>query len=284
MIQRSDAAGLSRPPIRPAALFARVAELALTAILAWIAAQAFWFIVYGTDGLDISIDAPSAGVAPAQAGLDVIGAATGLFSTPQGATSVAQVMPETRLNMTLRGVRSGADGRGGSAVIETPNQGQRSIPVGGDIAPGVTLAEVLEDRVIINRNGARESLFLTEAAARRAREASVDPRASVAAPASAPDLEGVGALTREDWIEGLRLEPALDGGRLVGMRVREASADPLLRALGLQAGDVIVQLNGAALTSADAAARAARSLERTDQVTLTVRRGAELITLEASLP
>jgi general secretion pathway protein C len=291
MIQAFDAAGPSRPRITLTALAARAVEIGLVALLAWIAAQALWFAVHGTDALDLTVEAPLGAADPVQAGLDRPGSATGLFDALDGAAPVAEAAPETRLNMTLRGVRSGANG---SAVIETPNQGQRSIPVGGEIAPGVTLVAVEDERVIINRSGARESLFLTEAAARRAREQRDRPQL---APAPAvrsadaanvlsgqPDLELARQLTRRDWINGLRLEPALEGGRLTGMRVRDSSASDVLRASGLLPGDVITRLNGEPLTSAEAAARALRGLESADRVAVAVRRGEEEITLSAPLP
>ncbi|MCR9129415.1 MAG: PDZ domain-containing protein [Alphaproteobacteria bacterium] len=291
MIQAPNAAGPSRPSFAPAALAARAVEIGLVALLAWIAAQALWFAVYGTDALDLTVEAPAGAADPVQAGLDRTGVATGLFDALDGAVRVAEAVPETRLNMTLRGVRSGVNG---SAVIETPNQGQRSIPVGGEIAPGVTLVAVEDERVIINRSGARESLFLTEAAARRAREQRDRPQP---APAPAvrsadaanvlsgqPDLELARQLDRDDWINGLRLEPALEGGRLTGMRVRDSSASDVLRASGLLPGDVITRLNGEPLTSADAAARALRGLESADRVAVTVRRDEEEIRLTAPLP
>jgi len=289
MTEASNAAGPSRPSITLTALAARAVEIGLVALLAWVAAQALWFAVYGTDALDLDVDAPLGAADPVQAGLDRPGSATGLFNALDGAAPVAEAAPETRLNMTLRGVRSGVNG---SAVIETPNQGQRSIPVGGEIAPGVTLVAVEDERVIINRNGARESLFLTEAAARRAREQRDRPQPAPAVRSAdaanvlsgQPDLELARQLDRDDWINGLRLEPALEGGRLTGMRVRDSSASDVLRASGLLPADVITRLNGEPLTSADAAARAMRGLESASRVAVTVRRGEEEIRLTAPLP
>jgi general secretion pathway protein C len=259
-----------------------------------------WFAVYGTDALDLAVEAPAGVADPVQTGVDRPQAARGLFAAVEGQADVVRAAPETRLNMTLRGVRSGADGTAGSAVIETPNQGQRSIPVGGEIAPGVTLVAVEDQRVIISRGGVRESLFLTEAAARRARQQpnpSSPPRqpapASSAAGAFAqpaspltgqPDAALALELDREDWIDGLRLEPALEGGRMIGMRVREATRIEVLRASGLLPGDVIIRLNGEALTNAEAAARAVLGLEAAAQIAVTVRRDGEEITLEAPLP
>lgn len=292
MIQASDAAGSPRPRFNAAALAARAVEAVLVALLAWIAAQALWLAIYGTDALPLGVDAQTGVADPLQSGLDRPGPATGLFDAPAGAgAQVAQPAPQTRLNMTLRGVRSGANG---SAVIETPNQGQRSIPVGGEIAPGVTLVAVEDERVIINRNGARESLFLTEAAARRAREqqsapqsarpASPAPAAADSALSGQPDLELARRLDRGDWIDGLRLEPLLEDGRLSGMRVRETSARDVLRASGLMPGDVITRLNGEPLTRASAAAQVMGDLENATEIAVTVRRGAEEITLRAPLP
>lgn len=291
MTQASRATGPARPASTLPALAARAVEVALAVALAWIAAQALWLVIYGTDGLAIEVEAPAPSVGPQTAANGAAGSASGLFAALPGAAPAAQPdAPETRLNLTLRGVRSGADGTGGSAVIETPNRGQRSLGVGEEIAPGVTLYAVYDERVIINRNGARESLYLTEAAARRAREArNAAPARNAQADDPAPvaltgQPDAAAALDRDAWREGLRLEPALDDGAMVGMRVRDSSAREVLRASGLLPGDIIVRLNGEALTSAQAAGRAVRSLETADQVVLSVRRGGQDMTLEARLP
>ena len=300
MIQASDAAGPSRPRFSRSALAARAVEAALVALLAWIAAQALWFIIYGTDALDLTLAAPSGSPAAASlaAGRGPAGAAAGLFDARESVDAPARAAaPETRLDMTLRGVINAGDGTG-SAVIETPGRGQRSLAAGAQIAPGVRLDAVYLDHVIINRRGTRESLFLTEAAAQRARERRAAPAPSAQpapvsrggatdsaiAPTGQPDLALAQALDRETWVDGLRLEPAVEGGRLTGMRVRESSSLQVLRASGLMPGDIITRLNGEPLTSAEAAARATRRLESAGAVVLIVRRGPEEIRLEASLP
>lgn len=296
MNQASHAAGSARSVYRPAVLAARLVELALVAALAWTIAQAMWFAIYGTDVLTLEIQAPSPGSISADHGAGARpGPAQGLFDALEGQAGAPEaVAPQTRLDMTLRGVRSGADGTGGSAVIETPDRGQRIVAAGGEVAPGVTLQAVFEDRVIINRNGARESLFLTEAAARRARDAREPGRARtpdrpgaftepVSALSGRPDPARALALDREDWIEGLRLRPALESGRLVGFEVRDNTTIEVLRASGLMPGDVVTRLNGQALTSAEAAARAVRGLETADRLAVTVRRQGDEMTLEAPL-
>lgn len=282
-------------------LAVRLCELAGLLVLAWIAAQAFWFVIYGPalQKLDINPGAVQGAAATASTPFAVQGLARGLFSTPNGQGAVqVQAAPETRLNLNLRGVRRGARSDQGSAVIESPDAGQRSIAVGGEIAPGVTLDSVFADRVIINRNGARESLFLTEAAAQRAQERQSQP-SQVETPTQAarsgtysetasalsgePDLDIAADLDREDWIDGLRLEPALENGQVIGLRVRDNTRLEILRASGLLPGDIVTALNGESLRDAQAAARAAEGLEERAQADFTVRRDGQTLTLSVPL-
>ncbi|XBQ16689.1 MAG: type II secretion system protein N [Oceanicaulis sp.] len=262
-------------------LAARAAELVLAAVIGVIAAQALWFALYGGAAQPIDVGAGQAGGASTDAGPRVdlaVLSQSGLFAAREaGPAPVVPDAPETRLNLTLRGVRTGADPQSGSAVIETPGAGQRALAVGMEIAPGVVLREIYPDRVIIDRRGARESLFLREEAARRAAGA---PRpVAPAAPAAAP---GSG-LTAEDWIDGLRLEPVLEAGGLSGFRIGEGTSARLLQASGLQPGDVVTSLNGVALTNAEAVRSALTAFESTDTARFTVRRAEETLTLSVSL-
>lgn len=298
---RADPTQLRRTGLLPW-LAVRVCELAALLLLAWVAAQAFWFVLYGPalQNLDLRPGQVQAGMTSAATPLSVQGPVRGLFSTPdgQGAVSV-QVAPETRLNLNLRGVRRGVNPDQGSAVIESPAAGQRSIAVGGEVAPGVTLDSVYADRVIINRGGARESLFLTEAAAQRAQEEQArrargnsagqhsERAGSYAQAAGAlsgqPDLEIAATLDREDWVDGLRLEPALENNQMIGLRVRDNTRLEILRASGLLPGDIVTALNGEVLADAQAAARAARGLEGSARADFTVRRDGDTLTLSVPL-
>ena len=299
MTQAQTASGRPRLAARPAALAARAMEVGLVIILAWLAAQAVWFLAYGSSALDIEIDAPSAtGPGPVRAGIETAGPALGLFAARDGASqsATAAPAPETRLDITLRGLRSGAGGAAGSAVIETPQRGQRSIAVGDEIAPGVTLAEVHDDHVIIDRSGARESVFITQAAAERARarraQAGGDavPASGAAMgeddaspPRGRPDPRAAAALSRRDWVDGLRLAPVLRAGAVQGFEVRQTSSAAVLRASGLLPGDVVMRLNGQTLSEAGSAAAAMRSLEGAERVELTILRNNEEMTLTAPL-
>jgi general secretion pathway protein C len=274
----------------------RLIELALIAVIAFLAAQAVWFVIYGdaVRPLALQTDAAlSAGASQSVTDLSSLSGA-GLFAARTGQVAAGpQIAPETRLNLTLRGVRSGANPQSGAAFIEAPGAGQRSFGAGDEIADDVTLEEIYEDRVIINRRGARESLFLTEEAARRARSgASARPAGAVqsataatqASPLSgAPDLTLARSLDPEDWIEGLRLAPQIENGQVTGFRVRPNSHLEVMRAAGLQPGDLVTVLNGVRLTGPEAASEALALFETRDRLAMTVVRDGGAIEIDVAL-
>ncbi|MCP2679306.1 PDZ domain-containing protein [Maricaulaceae bacterium NA33B04] len=273
---------------------ARGVELALVAMLAFWAAQAVWFVTYGdaVRPLDISTSTAQAGGSTSRVSdLSVLTGMSLFAASAHMEEAGPQVVPETRLNLSLSGVRAGSDPRSGAAFIEAPNTGQRSYAPGDEIATGVTLEEIYGDRVIISRGGSRESLFISQEAAERARNATPDvatPPSSTAAinasPLSGqPDLELARSLDVEDWVEGLRLAPRFEDGQITGLRVRDNSHLEILRASGLQPGDIIIALNGQRLTSLEAAQRALSSLETVDRLSLSLERNDAPVQIDVPL-
>lgn len=85
--------------------------------------------------------------------------AGGLFGVAQKGSSAAATGSGALL---LMGVVAASGGRGGHAVLRL--DGKRSVAVleGSEIAPGLRLAEVHPDHIVVERNGARETLALPE--------------------------------------------------------------------------------------------------------------------------
>jgi general secretion pathway protein C len=169
-------------------------------------------------------------------------------------------------------VRGGVGAEAGSAIIDVPGQGQRLVAVGDALSDGIVLEQVFADRVILNRRGARESLYLNDAARRRAQ--------SGAAPAPVQASYGERRIA-ETWLAGLTLAPVLSDGAVRGLRVDGTSG--ALSDLGVQPGDIILTLNGTPLTSEAAAVRAFAQLDSADRAVARVERNGEIITVEASL-
>jgi len=286
--------GLSGPAARPRAVeAARFAlELALVVVIAVLAARAVWFVVYGASAFPLEL--ASTDTRPPARGAEAADmsrlASAGLFSdrrfeTQAEAAAVIDA-PETLLNLVLHGVRRSLDPERSTAVIQAPRQGQRSLGVGAEIVDGVTLEAVYADRVIINRRGARESLFLREEAQaggtgliRSIGEPVPEPEPALDSPAA----EGAAQLDAQALSQGLRLALARDGDRILGFRITPESRPEVLAALGLQAGDLVTTVNGRTLERPADVLDLLSGLDGAEQVRFTVLRSGEALSLEADL-
>jgi general secretion pathway protein C len=85
-------------------------------------------------------------------------AAAGLFGVAPAGAGASSGSGALRLS----GVMAAAGGQGGYAVLRI--DGKRSVAVleGEEVAPGLRLAEVHADHIVLERNGARETLALPE--------------------------------------------------------------------------------------------------------------------------
>ena len=84
-----------------------------------------------------------------------IAAANGLFGTLQRDQNVA--VP-TGIAIKLLGVMAGPGGRSGYAVVQLDAKNSLAVREGKEVAPGIRLAEVHPDHIILERNGTRETL------------------------------------------------------------------------------------------------------------------------------
>ena len=99
-----------------------------------------------------------------------MGSAQGLFGTSQRDRNVAA---PTGIAIKLLGVVAAAGGRRGYAVVQLEARQILAVREGEDVVPGIRLAEVHPDHVVLERNGARESLAWPQ---KQAAAKSVPPR------------------------------------------------------------------------------------------------------------
>lgn len=160
----------------------------------------------------------------------------------------------------LRGVRM--DASGGSAILADANGNQQSYGKGETIAPGIRLTEVGPGFVLLAVTGGLQRLDLPrrDAAAPANDESLPTALPGTTSPTTAKidpvALLGQAGLSRNE-AGGWTVNPRGDGGQL--------------RHLGLEAGDVVEQVNGQALTPERIAALA-DELPAGEAVTLTFRR------------
>lgn len=127
-----------------------LATLAALALLAWV--LAYWTWAW----LAPRAESRAQPVATAGSGME---SARNLFGNLQrGQTNAAP----TGIAIKLLGVVAAAAGRRGHAVVQLDGREILAVREGEDVGPGIRLAEVHPDHVILERNGVRESLAWPE--------------------------------------------------------------------------------------------------------------------------
>lgn len=185
--------------------------------------------------------------------------------------------PATSANLTLAGTLAGPDPAAGWAIIGASGQSARVYATGASLPGGTKLAAVYPDRVILDRNGARESLMLPRLSGGGG---AAMPTASApgagAPPASLAD--SVRQLMARDpaaATELLRPQPVFAGGSLRGYRVYPGRNRAQFARLGLQPGDLVTAVNGAALDDPNRGLEILQGIGAGTAVTLSIDRNGQ---------
>jgi general secretion pathway protein C len=213
------------------------------------------------------------------------------------AEPVAEVTdaPETRLNLTLTGVVASSEQEAGTAIIE--NRGSQAVYGLGDKIEGTnaTLQKVYNDRVIIKNGVRNETLMLDgidydEANRRREMQARQRPAPKQEeedrSQLSEEALEATAALRERpaSFTDFISISPKTEEGQLIGYQVSPGKEPELFKSAGLQAGDVITQINGLDLTDLQQSQEALSELRNAQNIELTIIRDGSLTTLYLDLP
>ena len=195
----------------------------------------------------------------------------------------------TPLQLTLFGIRlDEATGRG-SAIVAGTDGVQKSVAVGEEIQPGVTLKAVAFDHVTLDRGGTAEDLFLDQSEAPPA-DGGAQPAAEIGSRAAggAPVLGGgpapagagvpVGQLRQE-----IGFIPRIDGGRVSGLVVRPQGSGAAFRQAGLREGDVVTAVGGRAVSGPGDLDRIATDYAGGGNVPITVERGQQTLALAITI-
>jgi general secretion pathway protein C len=176
--------------------------------------------------------------------------------------------------LALFGVRRASDPRRSTAILGTVGGNQASFAVGDTVAPGVTLASVGDGQVVLDRGGTRLRLALPDAPA---------PSATAApAPVASPPPQGPASVSAPidagQLLAQAGLRPRLRDGQADGYTLIPRGDGDLLRRAGLQAGDVLLAVNGQALTP-ERIGEIEQILRTNPNTVVTLERGGERKTL-----
>jgi general secretion pathway protein C len=205
--------------------FRDTATAGLMALVAVTAARLVWTIVepIGPIGLAPPTPPPEAGAA--QADFAALGRFDPFHRTPVSMGAAAPAGDTA--GFRLFAVRTAGAG-GGSAIVAGPDGRQASFAVGSEVAPGVTLASIAADHVVLSSGGRRSSLHFPASTPGAAPPPPYMPPPAL--PASVPGVAPP-SLTPS----GFTLQPGAPGADYMALA-------------GLQPGDVITSVNGKGLS------------------------------------
>lgn len=230
----------------------RIVTFALIAIGSVLLGRLTWAIIEPSSVL------PAAGIAPPMAQDSAGPASVGGFRQ-LAALSVLGVsasqpvtvnVPDTTLSWALKGVLSDPDSNRSFAILAPQGQREKLYRVGDALPGNVRLEQILPDQVILARDGKLETLRLKRAQAGAPRAATNAPARAPAAASVAAD-GGVARIDREGWandpqrfMDVITASPVMQDGALYGLEVHPARNLREFEAAGLEAGDVIIAVEG----------------------------------------
>lgn len=265
----------------PAHRLVEPAKILIIIGIAYTFATTGWYVVSGPT--PPPLEGPSSGAArvAATASMSIADIASkNLFgrANAAGAAPAAVDAPETRLRLTLEGIFLAKPPEQSSAIVSEQGRPGELVFVGGKLPGNATLAEVHADRIVLSRGSIRETLrFPDEPSLVSAQGAEptmppdempnydveqpqqdyVEPQPDEAPPsadASTPNDAASLASVVQSYRERLQQDPngtlnalgmapvATDGAK--GYRLDSLANSPYLAQTGLQAGDVVLSVNG----------------------------------------
>lgn len=242
--------------------------------LAWLAAQLTWLLLTPKAAVAVGT-APALTATTPTARTAVINTQTigdaHLFGVPNAApTSATGInnLPQTQMSLVLAGTIALNDPEAGFAILGENAATAKFYKVGATINGAVRLHSVYSDRVIIERNGALETLVL--------------PRgpSPFAAPPPRPTVNETAvdnlrrAVTNNPSALGqlLRAQPVFTNGVQKGYRVYPARDRSQFIRLGLQPGDLITAVNGTPLDDPNRSGEILNTMTSSSSVNVSIER------------
>jgi general secretion pathway protein C len=266
-------------------LLPRWVALALVAAIAWQLARIIWLLIAGTTGADEAITPPSQLRSPAaqtSGQVDVQSIATGhifgqasgepVIETPQ---ETYEDLAETRLSLSLKGTMPNTIQESSIAIIADNREEEKIYFIRDTVMAGTTLHAVYADRVVLNRSGTLEVLKLPKDFPKNSAPARRNATNVRRTSANSRSIQNVVTQNATRLADVIRPTPYYVSGQMQGYRVYPGRDRKLFASLGLRPGDLIKDIDGAALTNPQQATQIFQNLGNAEQVTVTVERNGQ---------
>jgi general secretion pathway protein C len=202
------------------------------------------------------------------------GLASQVFGTPPPPETAAATQVSA-IALTLVGTLAAKDPTAGLAIVGPTVNDAHVYATQTDIAPGVRLLEVYTDHILIDRGGAKETINLPRTGGGIGMPVAARPIADVARQAAAAP-EVIGDL--------MRPMPNYVAGQLRGFKLFPGRDLKRFRALGLEPGDLITQVNNVPIGDAQHGLEMLQALGTATSASVMVERGGVIqsITIDSS--
>jgi len=266
-------------------LLPRWVALALVVAIAWQLAKVIWMLMPGSS-IGEPMIAPPAQIARNPAAASTVNvqaiADAHLFGEADAESVMITAAPvedhenlaETRLNLSLRGTLASPNPEAAIAIIADARNEEKVYAIRDTVTTGATLHAVYADRVVLNRGGTLEVLKLPKEFPQGAQPV----RRSAAVTRTSQDDQSIQNLVVQNatkLADVIRPTPYYVSGQMQGYRVYPGRDRRQFAALGLRPGDLIKDVDGAALTNPQQAAEIFQGLGDKDQVSVTVERNGQ---------
>ena len=270
----------------------RWVTLALVIAIAWQLSQIVWMLVPASSAGDPIIAPPpqaNSGSVP-RAGnqpnvrmisdAHLFGEARIEDAGPVVVTSNVDTLPDARVSLSLKGTVAASDPNSSYAIIADSNKEEKVYKIGDPVQPGTTLHEIHMELVVLNQNGALSKLRLPKdfpqgtPSVRR-----TSPTVNRTASTNKRSIQNVVSQNVSKLADVIRPTPYFVGGQQQGYRVYPGRDRKQFAALGLRPGDLIKDIDGAALTDPKQAMEIFQNLGSAEEVSVTVERNGQPQTL-----
>lgn len=208
-----------------------------------------------------------------------------LIQTP--VISPGTELPETKLNLELRGIFASDDPTKGGAIIADQRKEESFYMVGAQLPGNATLKEIYPDRIVLMRNNQFETLRLPreslELGGKKTGEQSrSEPFTSPPLPPSGSEPLNSGASIREyrdalinepqRLADMIHIEPIREANQFTGYRIQPGNDESFFSRFGLQPGDIVTAVNGVTLDTPAKGLNVLRSLSDTNEIRIELKR------------
>lgn len=270
---------------------AALASLLLIVACAWILVEVTWLLFPRDDETTLSLQQQNGTPVNRQTQQNSFNklTAANIFGVSEKAAPSKQIkVPETKLNLTLKGVLAANPMSRASAIIAKGKSGNEDIFSVGDKMPGgILIKEIHPEYVVLELNGRLETLKLQKTSGVEGftrSNNSASPSSGASSPAAALKLIRGDILKNPTSFGDYALPVVVkENGKQIGYRLQPQKKGQLLAELGVQSSDVITKINGVKLDNPKNGIVALRKLSSAKDIIIVVKRNGVEIPLNISL-